>query len=93
MQLRLCRRGVGARPLAALSGTPPATKGNCMPSTNSHPDDCCSVCTGEGEIEICMVCANAVDNCECAVEQPTAMEECPECDGTGDANASEDNDQ
>ena len=35
-----------------------------------------------------MTCANAVDNCECDGDSlpETEMEECSECDGTGDAD-------
>ena len=60
-----------------------------MPNTNPHPDDRCSVCAGEGEIETCMTCANTVDNCECEGDSlpETEMEECSECDGTGDSDA------
>ena len=63
-----------------------------MPNTNPHPDDRCSVCAGEGEIETCMTCANAVDNCECEGDSLPAveMEECSDCDGTGDADTEED---
>jgi RecJ-like exonuclease len=62
-----------------------------MPSTHSHPDDRCPTCHGEGEIETCMTCANAVDNCECDGDSlpEVEMEECSECDGTGDADTEE----
>ncbi len=62
-----------------------------MPNTNPHPDDRCSVCAGEGEIETCMSCANAVDNCECEDDSlpEVEMEECSECGGTGDADTEE----
>jgi hypothetical protein len=63
-----------------------------MPNTNPHPDDRCSACAGEGEIETCMSCANAVDNCECEGDSlpEVEMEECSECDGTGDADVGDD---
>jgi DnaJ-class molecular chaperone len=63
-----------------------------MPNTNPHPDDRCSVCAGEGEIETSMTCANVVDNCECDSESAAEMEECSECHGTGDPDAEEDDD-
>lgn len=66
-----------------------------MSNTSSHPhpdDDRCGVCVGEGEIEVCTTCANAVDNCECDQDSlpETEMEPCPECDGTGDVKKTED---
>lgn len=57
-----------------------------MPSDKTHPDERCSTCHGSGEIEVCQTCASEVDNCECDTEATpdSEMEECPECEGTGD---------
>ena len=50
----------------------------------------CEHCDGDGEVEVCTVCANEVENCECDDEQPTKNEECPECHGDREVEEEDD---
>ncbi len=49
----------------------------------------CHTCAGDGEIEVCSSCSNEVENCECETESPTENEECPDCEGDGEIDDDE----
>lgn len=51
----------------------------------------CEICSGEGEIEICTICNENIENCTCLGDMVPPIETitCSECDGDGEIEVEE----